>query len=356
MLRHIQSHLSGRAGFTLPEIILVVIVMAILMTVSMPVLYQFVQRKDMQSEENTQLEIRKALQAYLQEKNKLPGADTWSTDLAGYTNLSADQIANDTWRRPRAYITYTDPTRQLQGSTVEVYYVTILSMGGNGEADGADGVAVSGKSYAAADDDAWWSRKAGQEVAKFSSLKAGGDDVLLRFTDYPEKIERYNLTLQRLDRIAQALEAYAKNGYANKVVACSTLPKDVNGVTGDATCDNGAPEKIVYYPRATAIANQADGATYYNTTTYVNNNQSDANRRANMQNLMRLLGLPDEFCCSALALGSDDQPRPFYYFSNPRPRNAGGGCAGRPGVADVKLPARLSTTNDDTAASNPTCG
>lgn len=356
MMLNNKLSLKSRQGFTLPEIILTVIILAILMTVSMPVLYQFVQRKDMQTEENTQLEIRKALQAYLQEKNKLPGADTWSTDLAGYTNLSSDQIAKDTWRRPRAYITYTDPTRQLQGSTVEVYYVTIFSMGGNGEADAADGVAVDNKNYAANNDGGWWSRITGQEVAKFSSLKAGGDDVLLRFTDYPEKIERYNLTLQRLDRIAGALESYAKNGYANKVVACSILPKDANGVTGDATCDNGAPEKIVYYPKSLAIANTTDSATYYNTTVYVNNNQTDASRRGNMQGLMRLLGLPDEFCCSALALGSDDQPKPFYYFSNPRPRNVGGGCASRPGVADTKLPARLSTTNDDTAASNPTCG
>ncbi|MBI1308531.1 MAG: prepilin-type N-terminal cleavage/methylation domain-containing protein [Proteobacteria bacterium] len=348
---------SCRRGFTLAEMVIVIAVLAVLVSISTPAIFQFIRQRDIQSEENTQLEIRKALQAYLADKNVLPAEDTWFTDLGGYTNLSTSQMENDVWGRPRSYIMYKDPSRNLQGSPVEIYYATLISSGPNGQTTAGPGIAVQGTALAAADDVTWWSHLSGREVSTFSALQPSDDDIMTRFTDYPEKLDRYNLTLQRLDRVAQSLESYSKNAYANKIATCNALPKDpATGLTGDATCDNGAPELVVYYPKSLAVAAQADSATYYNATIYVDNSQNDATRRSAMQGLMHLLGLPDDFCCSALQLGTDDEPKAFYYFSNPRPRNSGGGCGARPGAGSNKLPARITTVNDDTAAVNPTCG
>lgn len=351
-----QAQTNHRQGFTLAEMIIVITVLAVLVTISTPAIFEFMRQRDRQAEENQLIDLRKALQAYVADKNALPSPTTWATDLAGYTNLSINQIANDTWNTPRAFLVYQDTTRNLQGTQVPIFYASIHSAGPNRQADAITGIAVAGTAFAPATDAAWWPNLANQQVTTFSALTAGADDLLIRFTDYPEKLERYNLTIQRMDRITTALEAYAKNGYANKVTACGNLAKDPDtGLTGDSTCDNGMPERIVYYPRSLAVAATTDNALYWNTTTYVNNSQSEANRRTAMRGLMRLLGLPDDFCCSAITLASDGQPSPFFYFSNPRPRNAGGGCAARPGVSDMKLPARLTTTNDDTA-STPTCG
>lgn len=316
------------AGFTLAEMVIVIMVLAVLVTMSTPAIYQFLRQRDRQNEENVQMEIRKALQAYLADKNILPDEDNWAVDLSGYTNLSTDQISNDTWGRPRAFITFKDPYRNLQGTNVEIFYATIFSAGPDGKADESIGVAVENNAYASPDSADWWKNAAGSPgpVQLFSQLSPSKDDIMTRFTDYPEKLERYNITLQRLDRISTAIESYAKNGYANKVVTCGSLPRDPStGLTGDATCDNGAPERIIYYPKSLGVADTNDTANYYNTRVYVDNAQSDSSRRANMRDLMRLLGLPDDFCCSALSLGSDGEPKPFYYFSNPRPRNAGSG-------------------------------
>lgn len=347
---------TARQGFTLAEMVIVIAVLAILVTISTPAIFEFMRQRDKQAEENVLMELRKALQAYIADKNALPGTATWATDLSGYTNLSLNEIRNDTWGVPRAFIAYQDNTRTIQGTRVPVFYVTLHSAGPNRQAQAATGIAVNGTAFAGATDAAWWANIASQQVTTFSALAAAGDDQLIRFTDYPEKLERYNLTIQRMDRITTALESYAKNGYANKVTACGNLAKDpTTGLTGDATCDNGMPERIVYYPRSQAIAAATDNAMYLNSTLYVDNAQSEANRRIAMQGLMRLLGLPDDFCCSAITLAADGQPAPMFYFSNPRPRNPGGGCAARPGLTDMKLPARLTTTNDDTA-STPTCG
>jgi prepilin-type N-terminal cleavage/methylation domain-containing protein len=358
-MRKLTNLLRSSKGFTLAEMVIVIMVLAVLVTMSTPAIYQFLRQRDRQNEENVQLEIRKALQAYLADKNVLPSPATWSADLAGYTNLSTDQIANDTWNRPRSFITYTDPFRNLQGTNVEIFYATLMSAGPNGNADTSPGVAVDSEAFADSTHTDWWSNATGTPgpVASFSALRTGGDDLMTRFTDYPEKLERYNVTVQRLERISSAIESYAKNGYANKVVQCGGLARDpATGLTGDTSCDNGAPERMIYYPKSLAVTNATDTANYYNSTVYVDNAQSDSGRRTSVQGLMRLLGLPDDFCCSALSLGGDGSPKPFYYFSNPRPRNAGGGCGARPDANTIKLPARITTTNDDSAAVNPTCG
>lgn len=372
MLSLLTKRLKANRGFTMAEMVIVVAVLAILVTVSTPVIFQFMRQRDQQNEESAQQEIRKAIQAYLADKSALPDDTTdWATALAGYTNLSRAQIATDGWRNPRTYIMYLDSTRNIMGTPVPIYYVTVFSSGVNGKAENkivvngttttVSGVAITGTAFAGSTNSGWWARN-GDRVANFSTVQPGGDDQMMRFTDYPEKLDRYNLTTQRLDRLSQAIETFARSGYAERVAACGdpSLTKDANGNITDPTwgplCNNGAPEVTVYYPKATAIEGGTDSAVYKTNTVIVNNNQGDAARRTDMQKLVRMLGLPDEFCCSALENGSDSKAKPFYYFSNPRPRGTSGSCTTRPGAADNKLPARLTTQYNADSTSSPTCG
>lgn len=338
--------LNGRSGFTVVELLLTVIVLAILLGISMPAIYQFIQRKDLQDEENAQLEIRKALQAYLQEKNQLPASSTWFADLAGYTNLSQEQMQLDVWKRPRMFITYTDTSRELLGSPVPVYYVSIHSSGPDRKADAATGIAVSGNDFAATSSNNWWARmfSGTTPVTVFSTLKSGGDDIMVKFTDYADKISRYELTVQRLDRIATSLESYARNLYAQRVAFCSD-----NANALDSKCVDNMPEKTIYYPKSEVYSSTGvvatDAALYYDDSVVVKNKQdtaSDTERREGMVAMMRKFGLPDDYCCSALSTSTDLGAKPFFYFSNPRPRNTST-CGTRPGVDSTKLPARLTT-------------
>lgn len=347
-----------RQGFTLVEVILVTIVLAIMVTVSTPTLYRFFQQRDAQNDQNNLQELRRALQAYVAERNALPGANTWVADLSGYSNLSTRDIGTDAWGVSRSYIPYTDTTRTLQGSAVPILYATIMSTGPDRLASPTTGVAISSNRFAANGATGWWNFNTATAVNVFGSLRPAGDDQMVKFTDFSEKLARYNLTLERLDRISEALETFAKTNYANQVALCA------GSQSGTALCTTaGAVERVVYYPRALAINDTNDTATYFNTTTIVNNQGTDTQRRQNtavtpntgMIPLMRTLGLPDEFCCSAITLGADGQPMPFYYFSNPRPRNSSGGCGTRPVAADYKLPARMTSVNND-SGTPPTCG
>ncbi len=376
-----QAFTPRRAGFTLVEMVLVVAAMAILLGASAPPIFRFIQQRDVQVEQNNLQELRRALQAYVADRNALPPADDvstpaveWANALAGYTNLSALQMTNDQWGTPRAYIQTVDNTRNVQGATVVINYATFFSRGPDRTAQTAPGIAIVGTAFAPPLDSAWWSNQnpVSARVTQFGALATAGDDMMVKFTDYPEKLERYNLTLTRIDRIASALEALARVNYSETVAYCSGLPRDpTTNLTNVALCDTpGRVERLVYYPigEQSSGGPSAAGVHRYEAIYATNNtpladqvrvNNSAASndlRRADMVKLMRLLGLPDDYCCSALVSDpTNNQPMPFFYFSNPRPRGIGAGCAGRPGIDAPKLPARLSTTNND-AASPPTCG
>ncbi|PZP39992.1 MAG: hypothetical protein DI585_02250 [Pseudomonas fluorescens] len=355
---------ASNRGFTLIEMVVTVAVMAILIGLSTPAIYEFMRQRDQQNEEIAQIEIRKAMQAYLADRGILPsdtatGTDAWYNQLAGYSSLSSNDIANDVWGRPRSYIVYLNNTRRLFGNTVNVYYATVHSMGLNGLADPSyinqSGASVSipglattssaGKlTFAGSTVTTWWKWLGADAQAKvdaFSALRPGGDDVMTRFTNYGEVLDRYNTTLMRMDKLTAALETYARSGYAERVSFCSTAAKTA------LLCDNGVPEYTVYYPKS---SNDTTNTRYSNGTLNISNATNDVQRRQGMEALMNELGLPAEFCCSALSNGSDDLPLPFYYFSNPRPRTSSG-CGTRPVHGQTHLPARMTTRNDNT-----TCG
>lgn len=367
-----MSSLRSNRGFTLVEMVITVAVIAILVSTSLPSIFEFMRQRDDQSEEIAMQEIRKAIEAYLADKGTLPDdgvasgvAGYWATELAGYTNLSTNEIENDRWKRRRSYIMYKNDTRGAFGNKISVYYVSLHSKGSNGKAENTyldskgvektiSGLGINGDDFAGSGTGDWWSRQtkgstadsmAQAKVDSFAALRAGGDDHIMRFTNYANALEKYNETVKRLDAVTQALETYARSGYAEKVSECS------NKDPAPTICTNGDLEKMIYYPRAVAVNNtepkKSESLTnqngwedlYNNTKQIVNNGASTTSRRDDMKDLMNLLGLPTEYCCSAI----DNSP--FYYFSNPRARTSTGGCADRPNLNATKLPARILTTD-----------
>ncbi|RYG61745.1 MAG: type II secretion system protein [Alphaproteobacteria bacterium] len=367
-------------GFTMVEMVVTVAVLAILVSLSMPAIYDYIRFRDQQREEVALNEIHKALEAHLAAKGTLPaetttGTNAWYNVLAGYTSMPADDIKNDVYGRARTYVRYHNiDGRSMNNTPVRIYYATVHSMGANGYAENkyknASGstVTIPGisidtstnpDSFKASSDGAWWKAqvgsgstaqlKADSVVSSFGGLRPGGDDHLMRFTNYTDVLERYKLTTQRLDTLSQALETYARSRYAERVAGCVTTPTSSN-------CTGGVPEKTIYYPRSLPSAAETEvlsgsnrNVIYYSTNQIVDNGASIATRRTQMQSLMDILGLPRDNCCSALT------DEPFFYFSNPRPRTTGG-CGSRPRsigttVEEQKLPARVTTVNDST-----TCG
>jgi prepilin-type N-terminal cleavage/methylation domain-containing protein len=364
-----------RRGFTLVELVIAVAVMAILIGATIPGVFEFIKMRDKQREQVALEEVRKAMQAYLAQNGSLPddaipATTPWSEALASFSKLSADQIANDTWGRPRTYVA-TNFKRNINNLDVIINYATVVSMGENGKATSSTGVPVSGNAFAGSSNSGWW-KKLGitddDKVKYFSDVKVptDSDDLILKFNDYPEKLEAVNVTTQRLGKITDALESYSRANYAAWINYCGTLTRDAGGNTPDANCNNGMPERIIYSPYGKRSGALADSASYFiptangvATTTsvlptsnsslkaVVSNSNNDTTRRAEMVDLMRTLGLPDDFCCSAINAGSDNLPKPFFYFSNPVPM-VGGACATiRPGASSPKYPARVTNAVPD---------
>jgi prepilin-type N-terminal cleavage/methylation domain-containing protein len=354
----------NRAGFTLMEVVIVVTVLAILVGLSFPAVTRYVQQRDIQQEQNRQLEIRNAIKAYALDRNIAPTEANWVSLLSqGYTNLSQAELANDIWNRPRTLRVFQDTTRSIQGNAVPIMYISLHSAGPDGVAVGNSGTAVLGGNFISGTNVGWWDDNAvlTQRTVLFSSLRAGGDDIMTKMTDYTERLAAYELTVQRIDRIMEALTSYAQNRYTAEVERCRGLPVDANGLTGQTVCDTpGALERVNYFPRSRAISvpETAPDSTwnYLNTNVLVDNTASDTARRTAMQNLMREIGLPIDYCCSALTMSTDELPAPFFYFSNPRQRLTSTTCAARPTANQTKLSPRLVTTNVADGTAGSTCG
>ncbi|PIZ30667.1 MAG: hypothetical protein COY40_04120 [Alphaproteobacteria bacterium CG_4_10_14_0_8_um_filter_53_9] len=356
-------------GFTLPEMIIVVAVIAILATLSTPPVIQFLKQKDRQNEELTLMEIRNAMKAYLQETGELPGsgegnpaiATNWSVLLARKTNMSPQQLALDTWSRPRVFISGSVDEVML-GSTVPIWYASVHSAGPDREADGgeivapstASGIALNSTDFGAVTSTNWWHRySAGNpDVGMFSRLTPLEDDIMVKFTDIDDKIKRYNQTLERLKAIGESLDVYSKSAFGERLLYC-------NGTT----CSPTAEEQIYYppsdnygtYSLYAGTRGESDADIYngnkngtFNSNEAISQNSNNATRKTDMVNLMRILGLPDSYCCSAIEMFSNSgtlEEVPFYYSSNPRPRASSTTCGSRPGVGQRHLPARVLTHN-----------
>lgn len=364
--------IASSKGFTLFEMILTVAVMAILVATTTPSIYEFIRQRDKQNEEIAQMQVRKALEAYIADNGAAPadmpltGTTAWFNRLAAYGNLSANEIANDVWGNPRTYIAFNDTSRSIYGTAVSVSYVTLHSLGEDGQAANSEvvngatvtipGIAVKidnngRRVFNGSSNGSWWKAQT-DKAGTFAQVRAADDDQMMRYTNYDDVRQRYEATRQRLEKLTEALETYARTEYAAHVDGCKSV------TTLTPTCNSdGTPRAAIYYPKSIAVTATGDSARYVNkgnlyVDEYVDNRLTNPkDRREQMEKLMTELGLPLEYCCSALDMASDSKPRPFYYFSNPRPRLAGGGCGPRRTVDEAKLPARITTTN-----TSDTCG
>jgi prepilin-type N-terminal cleavage/methylation domain-containing protein len=370
-MRHVVSPLRKADGFSMAEIMLSVAVLAILVSITAPPLITFMRQKDVREEQSQQIQIRDGMAAMLAATDSLPldtatGNSAWYNVLAPYTNLSPYQIQFDQWNKPRAYIMMVN-NQNLLGSPVSITYVTLSSGGPDGKAsqitdkNGNVIVPVSGDAFAAASDSHWWKFNSTSALAAFGSVGISSttttDDIMLRFTNYPDKIAAYNNTLERLGKVTEALESYNRTAYANRVVACNSNPSPTDCVTSP-------PDTQINYPMGYGVTT-GDSSSLYNATVisdtttitggtgYIYNGTgsatNDTARRTAMINLMRLLGLPDSYCCSAIDHFTDSsgawQETPFFYASNPRARATISTCGNRYNgtSATIPLPARLTT-------------
>ncbi len=386
-------------GFSLVEVVMVLSVMAILMTVATPSILDFINLQREREEENVHREIQKAFEAYVRENGSLPGAVSLTAELSRVSNLSQGQLDTDQWGRPRVYVMHTEQETFLDAD-VDINYVTVFTTGPDRIVDaGTVGVAVDANQEPDVLTDGDWWHNGVIPVDEYQNVGAAGDDQLTKFTDYQIKIEQYNTTLERMQNLARALDIYAQSRLIEQQINYNqnqpTPPAAPYSVAAAAALDPKSPSILMFYPpsdapeAADAFYANADGQNYYSPNvltdmgTYgfsggrVDNGADDPTRRTEMILLMRLLGLPDSNCCSALHRGSDGEEKAFFYFSNPRPRTGATACGTRPSLAvlddgggnavvdtldypvydvDITLPPRITTDFIANGNNGATCG
>lgn len=363
-----QIRSARHSGFTLVEIIIVIGVMAILFSLTTPAIIQMMQKRDQESEKIILQEITQALDRYALHNNEIPsdnpasnpGGSDWAELLAGFTNFSADQLRTDTWGNSRAYISHEEVETFLNVG-IQIGYATVLSRGINQNAEAGNHIAIGSTvngfdTYASSTAGAWWSNQA-NETDAFAEVVAGGDDLMAKFTTYQTAVDNYHTTLDRFREVAEVLGTYAQSVYTEALSFDNSLPDD------HPSKDPNVNIHVYYPPSQTQSGSDSASYSSYVTSDMGNFSFGGDNRvyarsthitrRDEMIQLMRLLGLPDSYCCSALTRftdGGDSYEMPFYYFSNPRPRGSSG-CGTRPSTGGNNLPPRLVLEIDSN-----TCG
>lgn len=272
------SHPQLKHGFTLPEVILIVAVMAIMTTMAFPDIVSFFRRQSIEQERLALREIQKAMYAYANDNLVLPDANNWYEELAAYTNLSPQGILKDSWNQDRVY-TVASHAKVYREGTVEFFYATVVSGGEGRQIETAE-----------------WN-----DLDGYVSFQAAGDDIAIRFTDQEMKQKRYDETITRMERIIAALDRYAQAQYNNAV-----LSNEVNYDT-----------KVFYPPsNVDVVPANGYGASVVADTNAIVGGTVNGGDVDSMKGLMRLLGLPEDHCCSALSPASE--PEAFHYAANPQ--------------------------------------
>ncbi|MEC9291638.1 MAG: type II secretion system protein [Pseudomonadota bacterium] len=374
------------AGFTLPEMILVVVVLGIFLTMVFPDITRLIQFNAAKIQEANMKDIQLAVEARAKDADAIRADGAVLTDvsntlinyLSPYTRLPRNRIAEDEWGQPLllehavAFDTY-------RGVSITVNYFAALSTGVNKARDTAQGTAFPGAGGFGAN----------LTAANYANLAAAGDDYLIKFTDYPQKIAVIDDAVKKLEAIERRLEAYAEARFAEYITVkenwCTTAPRTTTYsndllacYAGEFAAGNQQDEnKIVFYPADQVDSNNSRRNVYgrsagpgsdrtntayatnltftdgvdvaansiaefnphtANTENFISNSHNAANRNnrgAAMVRLMRIIGLPDDYCCT-----SDGEP--FYYYS--LPANSGSDCvrANRPWLGDIKKPPIVS--------------
>ena len=331
-----KNRTHTQRGFTVPEVILIVSALAIVSAMAMPDIAYFMGRQTVEQEKLSLGNIQKALDSYARECRSLPTRTgnpprsecnarspsatdlDWHEALAAFSNMSASNIEEDVWDNDRLYTHGTD-TRTYREGDVVFHYATVRSVG----PDRRDGTSTNN----VADD--WTAGQqdwdiSGGNVSNYANYTPDGDDLMVKYTDSQWKVEAQDESVERMQRIIDALDRYAQarfneESHAGRDCISEKLfyPPSVSREPVDhsnpnhpdtaAGCDDLDDRLVDRY--GLAVLNDVQniaGSRWLNTQT------NDANtREGEMKKLMRVLGLPEDHCCSAIT------GKPFYYYSNP---------------------------------------
>lgn len=318
-------------GFTIVEAIIVTAVLAAVTVMAFPNFIQFFQMQEETQEYTAMNEIKLALESYAEENKSLPPILNWHVSLAPYSSYSENALLNDVWGQPRLYKKVTD-TITFRSANIDVDYAVVYSHGLiRGLGDSGDPADTFDLDAELADED------------DYPTITAVEGDILVKFTNYKQQIKNYQVTEQRLKDIADSLASYATANFNEAIVG---------GVAN--------AEQFIYYPPSAGFdraQTAAEITALYAASVVANfalisegaidqisvDQAAPVQRKADMEILMRLLGLPNSHCCEALTTGEEA----FYYYSNPRARVVN--CAVNPRATggDRKLPPRVRVTPDN---------
>jgi len=352
-----QNTPPRNAGFNLVELLLAIGIIAIITTIATPNILSFFDLQKEQEETAMLDEMQKGLKAYAQENSELPAVATVFNDLQSYTGYFPNQLSTSAWGTPRVYALLR-LRQQYRDASFDVDYGVILSLGENGCLN------TGGAEECDADDIATRmteliDNSSGTTIL-FDNLVAGGDDYLVKYTDFKDKSKNYEITSKRLERIAEALVIYAKtqrfqgiqDGEADAQEKIYFPPSD-DAWPGADTVD------VLYGVNVIADANAAT-ALVDTLEPSISNGDDAEERLSDMIALMKILGLPNSNCCNAmrkvdhdLTAGTPNVEEPFYYYANPRSRLVTNpvittDCATTevPSLTERKNPPRITVTPD----------
>lgn len=342
----------GKSGFSLVEVIMVVAVMAVLASMTAPAIMAMIGGMNERREQVAMANIQKALESYATNIGRLPletvactGAGNWGAELARFSTLSVDQICNDAFGATRVYRVYSTAPQVFLDAQFPVDYATVTSFGRNRFDNASNFTATTPTTvnWETHDNSAVAGTGDDDKMANFQDLVATADDMVVKYSNAQGLINNYHVTLQRMKDIAAALEVYAKGKYNESISANQTsanrpvlvyYPPSMNMATADSAryYRGTVNDMATFFPFATwaaaaATVNTHDAGASDNyaalaNTTRVYNDSNNVLRRNAMIQLMRMLGLPDTHCCSAMHRDRSNPPleRAFFYYSNPRVR------------------------------------
>lgn len=357
-----------------------VIVFTIIGTMIVPNVVSFFKHFEGKSEAERIYLIKQAILAYEEEQRHLPPEATWSDDILKYTDLTKIQVEIDTWGNPTQYRMFRMVDIPYSGGfLVDSDYAIVMSYGSNGEIDPdtelTDG-GVFGIDPIMPDDPLEsWPPLQDDALAVYINLAAGGDDRMAVITNATKQASRVETTRRRMAAILEAVANFEEMGKAQDLWWNGTELIDANN-----------PEHPqygkLYRPIGTYFwwpiwpVQKRDPLTNYSpwlqnqTIGYfgggsINLSRSgtafgtDSWRKLRMIDLVQMIGLPKEYCCSAVDLypvGAGWEERPFFYYSNPLRMTPGGCDNARPryGLPNNKyLPPRLAREQREFPFSNP---
>ncbi len=359
MKNRYQANSRRDSGFTMPEIILIISVLAIISGMAFPDIALFFRRQQVEQEKISMSEIQKAMDSYARECKRLPARTNnptranctdapgaagigWHEALASFSSMAPDSILNDVIGTERKYTHFVESRNYREGA-VDFHYATVRSVGGNQcddtgtTATPASPACVSGGVQANAANKAAnisnFRDRAGitgtyqadwANVDQYGAYQLLGDDILVKYADNQQKIDNQDETIHRLERIIDALDRYAQGRLNEDLLlgtAClselifyppswSTEPRaHSNSNHPDVGCRSlGSNITNRYSGRVRADVSAIRGDTNEFVDTI---NATTATRMAEMRTLMRILGLPEDHCCNAVT------GEPFYYYSHP---------------------------------------